>query len=163
MGEKNNSKLWQMAFVRKELWLIIDQETHLQIYRCEYTALIVQAAIATYINDDRFYSAMSWFTHDQTFKRLFKSISLQKQVESGIFSNMKVFEFNWLDSLNWQALYVRDSFWTPHRTCQMLPRFQKISRSKHSKNHFKELVSPFETSVITRSILDVIMIMIFSV
>ena len=74
-----------MAFVRKELWLIIDQETHLQIYRCEYTALIVQAAIATYINDDRFYSAMSWFTHDQTFKRLFKSNPLQKQVKFGIF------------------------------------------------------------------------------
>lgn len=64
LAEKNGLKLWQMAFVRKELWLIIDQETHLlQIYRCEYTALIVQATIATYINDG-FNSTMSWFTND---------------------------------------------------------------------------------------------------
>ena len=63
-----------MAFVKKELWLIIDQETHLQKYRCEYTAQ--QAAIATYINDDRFNSTISWFTDDQALKRICKSIQL---------------------------------------------------------------------------------------
>ena len=151
------------GFCKKELWLIIDQETHLQKYRYEYTAQ--QAAIATYINDNQFYSTMSWFIDDQALKIICKSIQLQKQVGFGTFSknhHVKVFQFNWLDSLGWQAPFVRDSFWTSHRTCQNLPRFRKRSRSKHS-NHFNELVSPFETSVITRSILDVIMIMIFSV